>query len=96
MSAVPPPPAPASLRSKTYWVLDALQQHPYSSNKVRKLVGGGFLGNIRFGLGWATSKLPMVRGVLEHAPHQYAQTGANMLKALGYGKGQRIKDNRLA
>ncbi|MFM7989230.1 MAG: hypothetical protein ACKPKO_58945 [Candidatus Fonsibacter sp.] len=78
-------------------VLDALQQQPYSGNKVRRMVGGGgFLDNIRSGLGWITSKLPMVRGVLEHAPHQYAQTGANVLKALGYGKGQRPIDNRLA
>ena len=52
------------------------------------MVGGGFLDNIRSGLGWITSKLPMVRGVLEHVPHQYAQTGANVLKALGYGKGR--------
>ncbi|MFM7987861.1 MAG: major capsid protein V20 domain-containing protein, partial [Candidatus Fonsibacter sp.] len=45
-------------------VLDALQQQPYN-NKVRRMVGGGFLDNIRSGLGWITSKLPMVRGVLE-------------------------------
>ncbi|MFM7982093.1 MAG: hypothetical protein ACKPKO_22520 [Candidatus Fonsibacter sp.] len=77
-------------------VLDALQQQPYSSNEVRKMVGGGFLDNIRSELGWITSKLPIVRGVLEHVPHQYAQTGTNVLKALGYGKGQRPIDNRLA
>ena len=64
-------------------VLDALQQQPYSNNEVRKMVGGGFLDNIRSGLGWITSKLPAIRGVLEHVPHQYAQTGANVLKALG-------------
>ncbi|MFM7989202.1 MAG: major capsid protein V20 domain-containing protein, partial [Candidatus Fonsibacter sp.] len=77
-------------------VLDALRQQPYSSNKVRRMVGGGFLGNIRSGLGWIQSKLPAVRGVLEHVPHQYAQTGANVLKALGYGKIQRPMDNKLA
>ena len=49
------------------------------------MVGGGF-----------TSKLPLVRGVLEHVPHQYTQTGANVLTALGYGKGQKPLDNRLA
>jgi hypothetical protein len=76
-------------------VLDALQQQPYSSNEVRRMVGGGFLDNIRSGLGWIQSKLPAVRGVLENVPHQYAQTGANVLKALGYGKGQRPIDNRL-
>ena len=77
-------------------VLDALQQQPYSSNEVRRMVGGGFLENIRSGLGWITSKLPAVRGVLEHVPYQCAQTGANVLKALGYGMGQRPLDNRLA
>ncbi|MFM7986017.1 MAG: hypothetical protein ACKPKO_42555, partial [Candidatus Fonsibacter sp.] len=77
-------------------VLDTLQQQPYNNNKVRRLVGGGFLDNIRSGLGWITSKLPKVRGVSENVPHQYAQTGANVQKALGYGKGQRPIDNRLA
>ncbi|MFM7989934.1 MAG: major capsid protein V20 domain-containing protein, partial [Candidatus Fonsibacter sp.] len=77
-------------------VLDALQEQPYNNNEVRRMVGGGFLDNIRSGLGWITSKLPMVRGVLEHVPHQYAQTGANVLKALGYDKGQKPIDNRLA
>ncbi|MFM7977714.1 MAG: hypothetical protein ACKPKO_00220, partial [Candidatus Fonsibacter sp.] len=67
-------------------VLDALQQQPYNSNEVRRMVGDGLLENTRSGLGWITIKLPMVRGVLEHAPHQYAQTVANVLKALGYGK----------
>ncbi|MFM7989452.1 MAG: hypothetical protein ACKPKO_60070, partial [Candidatus Fonsibacter sp.] len=77
-------------------VLNALQQQPYSNNEVRRMVGGGFLDNIRSGLGWITSKLPAISGVLEHVPHQYAQTGANVRKALGYGKGQRPIDNRLA
>jgi hypothetical protein len=76
-------------------VLDALQQQPYSNTEIRRLVGGGFLDNIRSGLGWIQSKLPGVRGVLEQVPHQYAQTGANVLKALGYGKGQRPIDTRL-
>ncbi|MFM7979658.1 MAG: major capsid protein V20 domain-containing protein, partial [Candidatus Fonsibacter sp.] len=76
-------------------VLDALQQQPYSNFEVRRLVGGGFLDNIRSAMGWIQSKLPAVRGVLEHVPHQYAQTGANVLKALGYGKGQKPTDPRL-
>ncbi|MFM7988608.1 MAG: hypothetical protein ACKPKO_55780, partial [Candidatus Fonsibacter sp.] len=69
-------------------VLDALQQQPYSNFEVRRLVGGCFLDSIRSAMGWIQSKLPVVRGVLEHVPHQYAQTGANVLKALGYGKGK--------
>ncbi len=74
-------------------VLDALKQQPYNNNEVRIMVGGGFLENIRSGLGWITSKLPMVRGVLEHVPHQYTQTGANVLKTLGYGKWQKPLNN---
>ncbi|MFM7985037.1 MAG: hypothetical protein ACKPKO_37530, partial [Candidatus Fonsibacter sp.] len=77
-------------------VLDALQQQPYNNNKVRIVVGGGFLDNIRSGLGWIQSNLPAVKCLLDHVPHQYAQTGASALKALGYGKGQRPIDNRLA
>ena len=76
-------------------VLDALQQQPYYNVEVRRLVGGGFLDNIRSAMGWIQSKLPAARGVLEHVPHRYAQTGANVLKALGYGKGQRPIDTRL-
>ena len=37
-------------------VLDALQQQPYSSNEVRRMVGGGFLDNIRSAMGWIQSK----------------------------------------
>jgi hypothetical protein len=59
------------------------------------LVGGGFLDNMRSAMGWIQSKLPGVRGALEHIPHPYAQTGANVMKALGYGKGQRPIDTRL-
>ena len=77
-------------------VLGSLQQQPYANYRIRRMVGGGILENIRSAMGWIQSKLPGVRGVLEHVPHQYAQTGANVLKALGYGKGQRPIDNRLA
>ena len=76
-------------------VLDALQQQPYSNTEIRRLVGGGFLDNMRSAMGWIQSKLPGVRGVLEHIPHPYAQTGANVMKALGYGKGGRHIDTRL-
>ncbi|MFM7979773.1 MAG: hypothetical protein ACKPKO_10695 [Candidatus Fonsibacter sp.] len=72
------------------------KQQPYNTSEVRRMVGGGLLDNIRSGTGWIQSRLPAVRGVLDHVPHQYAQTGANVLKALGYGKGQRPIDNRLS
>ena len=38
-------------------------------------------------MGWVSSKLPFVKGVLNNIPNQYAQTGAKVLDALGYGKG---------
>jgi hypothetical protein len=37
----------------------------------------------------------MVRGVLENVPNPYAQTGAQVLKTMGYGQGHRSMDNRL-
>ena len=64
-------------------VLDTLQQQPYANFEIRRMVGGGFLDNLRSAMGWIQSKLLGVRGVLEHVPHQYAQTGANVLEALG-------------
>ena len=77
-------------------VLDALQQQPYSNCEIRRMVGGGFLDNIKSALGWVKGKLPMVRGVLENVPNPYAQTGANVLKTMGYGQGHKSIDNRLA
>ena len=77
-------------------VLDALQQQqPYSNVEVRRMVGGGLLDNIRSAMEWIHNKLPAVRGVLENVPHQYAQTGANVLRALGYGKVGKPMDPRL-
>ncbi|MFM7983688.1 MAG: hypothetical protein ACKPKO_30630, partial [Candidatus Fonsibacter sp.] len=58
-------------------VLDTLQQQPYANYEVRRMVGGGFLDNLRSAMGWIQSKLPGVRGALESIPHPYAQTGAN-------------------
>jgi hypothetical protein len=79
-------------------VLDALQQQPYSNYEIRRMVGGGFLDSIKSALGWVKGKLPMVRGVLENIPNPYAQTGATVLKTLGYGHsaGHKAIDNRLA
>lgn len=79
-------------------VLDALQQQPYSNYEIRRMVGGGFLDSVKSALGWVKGKLPMVRGVLENIPNPYAQTGANVLKTLGYGQsgGHKAIDNRLA
>ncbi len=77
-------------------VLDSLSQQPYANHEVRRMVGGGFLDSMRSALGWIQGKLPAARGVLEHVPNGYAQTGASALKALGYGQGNKAIDNRLA
>jgi hypothetical protein len=76
-------------------VLDSLQQQPYSNAEVRRLVGGGFLDNMRSALGWVKGKLPAVRGVLEQVQNPYAQAGATVLKTMGYGKGNKDLDSRL-
>ena len=77
-------------------VMGFLQQQPYAKYEVRRMVGGGFLDNMRSAMGWIRSKLPAIRGALENVNHPYAQTGANVMQALGYGKWQRPIDNRLA
>jgi S-methylmethionine-dependent homocysteine/selenocysteine methylase len=60
------------------------------------MVGGGFLDGLKSALGWVKGKLPMVRGILENVPNQYAQTGAQVFKTLSYGQEHRVIDNRLA
>ena len=66
--------------------LDVQGQQAYSQGVFTKMVGGGLLGNLKSSVGWITSKLPMVKNVLNHIPHVYAQTGAKVLDALGYAK----------
>ena len=68
-------------------VLDALQQQPYSNFEIRRMVGGGFLDGLKSALGWVKGKLPRLRNTLEMIPNQYAQTGANVIKALATAKG---------
>ena len=72
-------------------VLDSLQQQPYSKSEVRRMVGGGFLDSMKSAMGWVKSKLPAVRGVLENIPNEYAQTGANVLRTMGYGKNKQLE-----
>ena len=55
------------------------------------MIGGSFMDSIKSGLGWLSSKMPMVKNILNHIPHAYARTGADVLGALGYGKGDRGK-----
>ena len=55
------------------------------------MVGGSFLSGLKSSLGWLSSKLPFVKNALGSINHPYAQTGHNVLQALGYGKGDRGK-----
>ena len=77
-------------------VLDALQQQPYSNFEMRRMVGGGFLDGLKSAVGWVKGKLPGLRSALEMVPNPYPQTGATVLKTLGYGQGHKSIDNRLA
>jgi hypothetical protein len=68
-------------------VIAASQQQPYTHSEIKRFVGGSFLNGLKSAMGWVSSKLPFVKGVLNNIPNQYAQTGAKVLDALGYGKG---------
>ena len=70
-------------------VIQASQQEPYTRYEIKRMIGGSFMDSIKSGLGWLNSKIPMVKNVLNNIPHAYAQTGAKVLGALGYGKGDR-------
>ena len=68
-------------------VLAAPTQQPYTHSEIRRFVGGSYLSGLKLAMGWVSSKLPFVKGVLNNIPNEYAQTGARVLGALGYGKG---------
>ena len=69
-------------------VIQASSQEPYTYHEVKRMVGGSFLSGLKSSLGWLSSKLPFVKNALGSINHPYAQTGANVLNALGYGKGK--------
>ena len=69
-------------------VIQASSQEPYTNFEVKRMVGGSFLSGLKSSLGWLSSKLPFVKNALGSINHPYAQTGANVLNALGYGKGK--------
>ena len=72
-------------------VLDSLQQPAYSNHQIHRMIGGGFLDNLKSSLGWVRSKaneiLPHVKTALGAVGNAVpgAQVGANVLGALGYG-----------
>ena len=72
-------------------VIQASQQEPYTRYEIKRMIGASFMGTIKSGLGWLHSKLPDVRKALNAIPNKYANVGADVLGALGYGKGDRSK-----
>ena len=76
-------------------VLDVQGQQAYGQGELMRMVGGGFLDNLKSAVGWISSKLSMVKNVLNQIPDKYAQTGAKVLGALGYAKPQGRLQDRL-
>ena len=72
-------------------VLTTATQQPYSHSEMRRFVGGSFLNGLKSAMGWVSSTPPFVKGVPNNIPNEYAQTGARVLGALGYGKGETRK-----
>jgi len=72
-----------------FWTLFNNSLIPIS--KFGRMVGGGFLDSMKSAMSWVKSKLPAVRGVLENIPNEYAQTGANVLRTMGYGKNKQLE-----
>ena len=68
--------------------LQASAQEPYTKFEVKRMVGGGFLDALKSSMGWLSSKLPFIKQGLGAIEHPLAQTGHNVLHALGYGKGK--------
>ena len=73
-------------------VLQALEQPAYTNFEAHRIVGGrSCMENLRSGLHWLRGKVneyaPHAKHLLQSIPNQYAQTGAAVLNALGYGKG---------
>ena len=76
-------------------MLDVQGEQAYYQGELTRMVGGGFLDNLTSSVGWITSKPPMVKNILIHIPHAYAQTGAKVLDALGYAKPRGRLQDRL-
>ena len=73
-------------------VLEASKMEPYTKSDVSRIVGGGFLDQLRGvynkylkPLGTPAKKL------LQMSDHQYAKTGADVLDSLGFGKSGGLK-----
>lgn len=68
-------------------VLDASSQDPYGRSDVERLIGGGFLDTLKSVAGKVLPKLPgLAKMGLSMMNNPYAQKGADVLGALGYGR----------
>ena len=67
-------------------VLETLEQEHYTQGQVRRLIGGSFMDRLKSGMSWISSKLPMVKHVLQNINHPIAEKSAAVLNALGYSK----------
>jgi hypothetical protein len=67
-------------------VLETLEQEHYTQGQVRRLIGGSFMDRLKSGMSWLSSKLPMVKHVLQNINHPIAEKSAAVLNALGYGR----------
>jgi len=67
-------------------VLDASAQEPHSRSSIRRMIGGGFLDTLKSVAGRVLPMLPsLAKTGLSMVNNPYAQKGANVLGALGYG-----------
>lgn len=68
-------------------VLDASSQEPYTRSDVARMVGGGFLDNLKSVAGKLLPKLPSVaKAVLGQVDNKYAKGASDVLGAMGFGK----------
>ena len=68
-------------------VLDVSSQESYSRSDVTRMVGGGFLDTLKSVAGKVLPTLPsLAKAGLSMVNNPYAQTGSNLLGALGYGR----------
>lgn len=69
-------------------VLAASSQEVYTQGEVKRLMGSGFLDDLKSGMNWMTKRLPQLKEFLikNKDIHPAVDTGAKVLGALGYAK----------
>lgn len=68
-------------------VLDVSSQEAYSRSDVDRMIGGGFFDTLKSTMGKVAPKLPgLLKQGLSMVDNPYAQKGAKVIEALGYGR----------